>query len=133
MSQKRRRASLAAAALSMALSLIACSDAPIRTHHPELFSSAEKFVGQTVRVDGYLRYVLENRNLFPSASMTKEQYCLPIFVSRDQPEARARAEGMDGRQVVVTGVIVPSAPPGYVAVDACKEFGIKVESLELAR
>jgi hypothetical protein len=95
-----------------------------------LFNDASALLGTTVAVRGYLVWEFENRNLYPSKAAIDSTHCLPLLVHRDRQDLLAKVEAASGKLVVVRGKVAAAARPGMLAVGACKQVGLDVDSLD---
>jgi len=122
--------------LLIAIFVVGCADLSSRPEVKKLnpiFSDASGMIGQRVSIEGYLRYELENENLFPveeARTGIKKKSCLPILIDNQKKYLIEAAAGLNGSIVIIKGVIVNTATPGMVTVNICKSVGIDVDSIK---
>jgi hypothetical protein len=120
----------------MAIFVVGCADLSSRAEREKLtplFSDASGMIGQRVSMEGYLRYELENQNLFPveeAKTGIKKKSCLPILIDSQKKSLIEAATRLNGSIVIINGVIVNTATPGMVTVNICKSVGIDVDSIK---
>jgi hypothetical protein len=123
-------ASLSAAIIA-ACSHASLSPSPGTTN--EIFVDASDRLGELVIVEGFLRYTVENRNLYPRSIATKgfsHEYCLPMLVPTSNSDLIRIMKAADGTMVRIEGMVTMAAPAGKVSVTACKQVGIEVASMK---
>ena len=106
--------------------------APASTSTDSVFLNPSNQLGAHMSIRGYLRWTVENKNLFPvwmAAKPLSEKYCLPMLIKGDKKELIETVSHLDDEIVTVTGVIVAAAPPGMVSIPSCKQIGIDVSSI----
>jgi hypothetical protein len=120
----------------VAILVVSCAE-PLNRPEGEksnlLFADASGMIGQRVVIKGYMRYELENRNLFPPENAKngiKEKSCLPVLIDSQKNVLIDAAKRLNGSVVIISGVIVKVAPPGMVSVTTCKSVGIDVDSIK---
>ena len=89
---------------------------------------ASNLTGETVRIEGYLSYAFEDKNLYESKKFDQDydqKHCVSIGHRGD---AEADLKASDERYVTVEGVLTDQfCPKDTICSASCSEIGIFVE------
>jgi hypothetical protein len=96
-----------------------------------IFLDANNEIGRNVVLRGFLKYESKNRNLFPSAELVSQKYCLPILIRRNQLKLIGLAEKYNGSNVEINGKIIVIASPGNISISTCKSVGVAIDQIRI--